>query len=442
MNLSDILQDQNPWWRDGAIRRARGYPVRRDLQPEILDRLLRLDDRRAMVLIGPRQVGKTVLLLQLADDLLDKGWPPHNLAYFDFADDRLIGEVTARMVAEAQPVGFDPDHPRILLLDEIRKAPNWDRWLKLAVDQRVGRIVATDSSAGLLRVGSQESGLGRWDEHTIEALCFREFARMHSMPGEDPSETVRRVPNLHERYLAVGGFPEHVWSDDYPDARRKLRSDIAERSILRDVAGMVSDVQRAKDLFVYLIQESGAEFNAEARGRDLDADPRTVREWVRLLMETLLIVPLERHFRHAAAALRSKPKMYASDPALVLAFTPSPMQDATVRAKTFEAAVFRHLREAARKLEGRLTYFRHKDDLEVDFVLEAAGKVVGIEVTSGIRIRPDKLARMRKAGDALGADRLLLIHGGIMEEKHDIRSLALSRFLFDPVASLQEETDA
>lgn len=441
MNLSDILQDQNPWWRDGAIRRARGYPVRRDLQPEILSRLLRLDDRRAMVLIGPRQVGKTILLLQLADDLLDKGWPPQNLTYFDFADDRLTDEVTARMVSELQPVGFDPDQPRVLLLDEIRKAPNWDRWLKLAVDQRMGRIVATDSSAGLLRAGSQESGLGRWDEHVIESLSFREFARMHAMPGEEIAETVRRVPNLHERYLAVGGFPEHVWSDDFPDARRRLRSDIAERSLLRDLSGMVSDIQRVKDLFVYLVQESGAEFNAEARGRDLDADPRTVREWVRLLMETLLLVPLERHFRHAAVALRSKPKLYASDPALVLAFTPSPMQDSAVRAKVFEAAVFRHLREAARKLEGTVTHFRHKDDLEIDFVLEAAGKIVGIEVTSGIRVRPDKLARMRKAGEILGADRLLLIHGGTVEEKHDIRSLALSRLLFDPVAWLQEETD-
>lgn len=76
MILTDLLQDQNPWWRDGAIRRARGYPVRRDLQPKVLSRLLRVDDRRAVLLLGPRQVGKTILLLQLADDLLAQGWPP------------------------------------------------------------------------------------------------------------------------------------------------------------------------------------------------------------------------------------------------------------------------------------------------------------------------------------------------------------------------------
>lgn len=428
MILSDILQDQNPWWRDGAIRRARTYPVRRDLQPLMLSRIRDQDERRAMVLLGPRQVGKTILLLQLADDLLEAGWPPRNLTYFDFSDDRLTAEMTAREISEMQPVGFDPDHPRVLLLDEIRSAPRWDRWLKQAVDQRLGRIVATDSAAGLLRDGGRESGLGRWDEHVIEPLSFREFVRMQGAPAVDPA--------LAERYLATGGFPEHVASADHPEVRRRLRSDIAERAIARDLAGLGVDVQRVKDLFVYLVQDSGAELNAESRGRDLGADPRTVREWVRLLTDTLLIAPLDRQIRHPATSLRSRPKVYAGDPGLVTAFALSPTEDPGVRAKVFEAAVFRHLREAARELEGRLSYFRHKDDLEIDFVLEVAGATVGIEVTSSLRVRPDKLGRLQKAGEALGADRLLLIHGGVVEERREVRSLALQTFLLDPVACL------
>jgi uncharacterized protein len=155
MILGELLQDLNPWWRDATVRRARGYPVRRDLQPEILARVRRTEERRAMVLLGPRQVGKTVLLLQVVDDLLEAGWPPQNLTYFDFSDDRLTEPVTAREVAEVQPVGFNPDHPRVLLLDEIRSAPRWDLWLKQAVDHRLGRIVVTDSAAGLLRDGAR-----------------------------------------------------------------------------------------------------------------------------------------------------------------------------------------------------------------------------------------------------------------------------------------------
>lgn len=437
MILADILQDQNPWWRDGAIRRARAYPVRRELQPQMLARVLRLEDRRAVVLLGPRQVGKTVLLLQLADDLLEAGWPPQSLTYFDFSDDRLTERVTARGVVETLPVGLDPEHPRVFLFDEIRQAPQWDRWLKQAVDHGRDRIVATDSAASLLRDGTRESGQGRWDEIVLEGLTLREFARLHALPGESAEEALRRIPNLHERYLALGGFPEHALNDDFPEVRRRLRSDIAERAILRDLAGLGVDVQRVKDLFVYLARESGGELNAEARGRDLNADPRSVREWSRLLAETLLVIPLERFAEHAAAGLRSRPKIYAADPGIVQAFALSPVQDQEVRARAFEAAVFRHLREVAR---GDLGFFRLRDDLEIDFALQMAGRKIGVEVTSSLRVRPDKLERLRKAGAALGADHLLLVHGGVVQEAvAGVQAIPLSRFLLDPAAALEKE---
>ncbi len=439
MSLTDLIQDQNPWWRDGSIRRARGYPVRRDLQPRILRRVLRTDDRRAVVLLGPRQVGKTVLLLQLADDLLAGGWPAQNLTYFDFSDDRITGDVTAREVVEAEPVGLDPAYPRVFLFDEIRSAPNWDLWLKQAVDARVGRIVATDSAARLLRDGARESGQGRWDEIYMEGLTFREFIELHGQPGEEVEVILRRAPNLHERYLALGGFPEYVLQEDFPEVRRRLRSDIAERAILRDLSGLGVDVERVKDLFVYLLQDSGAELNAEARARDLGADPRSVREWSRLLSDTLLVSPLERFNRNAAAGLRSKSKIYAADPGLVMAFAPLPVQDASVRAKVFEAAVYRHLRETARELEGRLSYFRQAEDLEIDFVLEAQGGLIAIEVTSGLRVRADKLERLRQAARRLGTDRRLLVHGGVIEEMAEgVETVPVQRFLLDPGSFLRK----
>lgn len=340
---------------------------------------------------------------------------------------------------EAEPVGLDATYPRVFLFDEIRSAPSWDLWLKQAVDARAGRIVATDSAARLLRDGARESGQGRWDEMYLEGLTFREFVQLHGRPEEDVEAILRRSSNLHERYLALGGFPEYALQEDFPEVRRRLRSDIAERAILRDLSGQGVDVERVKDLFVYLLQDSGAEFNAEARARDLSADARSVRDWTRLLSDTLLVSPLERFNRNAAAALRSKSKIYAADPGLVLAFAPLPVQDVSVRAKAFEAAVYRHLREVARDLEGQLTYFRHSEDLEIDFVLEDRQGVVAIEVTSGVRVRADKLERLRQAAKKLGADWRLLIHGGILEETAEgVEAVPIQRFLLDPNSSLRE----
>src|SRR5437660_1164308 len=157
MNFTQILEDQNPWWREPAFRSALRYPVRRDLHQRVFSQILRLNDRRAVVLLGPRQVGKTILLRQVIDDLLAAGWPPGNLTYFDFSDDRLTIPLTPRDVAEAHPVGFNPELPRALLLDEVRGAGDWARWLKQAVDAEGSRIVVTDSAASLLRDSARES---------------------------------------------------------------------------------------------------------------------------------------------------------------------------------------------------------------------------------------------------------------------------------------------
>lgn len=440
MVLSDLLQDQNPWWRDSAVRRARGYPVRRELQPKILNRILRRDDRRALVLLGPSQVGKTVLLLQLADDLLHAGWPSQNLTYFDFSDARITDDVTAREVVEAEPIGLDPAYPQIFLLDEIRSAPNWDLWLKQAVDARIGRIVATDSA--IQRYVSRESGLGRWDELYMEGLTFREFIGLHGGVGEEIGTVLHRFPSLLERYLTLGGFPKHALQDDVPvpEVHRRLRGDIAKRAILAVLARQGVYSERVRDLFVCLLQNSGAEFNAEAQARELNASAVSIHDWGRFLGGTLLVSALDSCNRNAASGLRSKSRIYAADPGLVMAFATLPAQDASVWGKAFVAAVFRHLRESARELEGRLTYFQ--EDLGTDFVFEDQWGRVVIEVTSEVRLQAEKLERLRQAAKKLRADRRLLIHGGVIEKTVEgVEAVPIQRFLLAPNSFLAPVTE-
>ena len=162
MNLQGILEDHNRWWREPSARGADGRAFRRPLQRTVVKRLGR-DDRRALLVLGPRQVGKTVLLRQIADDLLDRGLPTTSVAYFDFSDSRITRQLSVReVVASLPPASAVPD--RFLLLDEISRAENWDLWLKQVVDQGGLRVVATDSAASVLAHGGRESGQGRWDE--------------------------------------------------------------------------------------------------------------------------------------------------------------------------------------------------------------------------------------------------------------------------------------
>jgi predicted AAA+ superfamily ATPase len=72
--IEGVLEDQNRWWYDANHRKLPGFYHRRDAF-DGLWRLLAGAGERATVLVGPRQVGKTTLLLQVADRLLDEGWP-------------------------------------------------------------------------------------------------------------------------------------------------------------------------------------------------------------------------------------------------------------------------------------------------------------------------------------------------------------------------------
>lgn len=440
MDLLSLVEDRNRWWREPRAR-ATLHPYRRALQREVLRRVERVDDRRATVVVGARQVGKSVLLRQTVDDLLSRGIPPANVTYFDFSDARLVQAVGPWEVAAVEPTAVSEAWPRVLLLDEITRSTNWDLWLKQAVDEGGFRIVATDSAASLLRRGAQESGVGRWDELRLEGLSFEEFIALNAEADEGMDEALTRQPNLLERYLALGGFPEHARSEKPDEVRERLRQDVAERT-LSDLVQLDVDLDRIRRLLVYLAQESGSILNLEDRAVDLDADRRSVRHWIGLLERTALLAPLEQHTGpKASSRLRSRPKVYVSDHGLVGAFAPSPLDNASVRPKVFEAVVFRHLREVAPALRGELRYFRRNH--EIDFVLDLPGRRVAIEVTASRERWREKVTELGRAGSEVEAQSLILVHGGMAETgaaaDSRVRPVPLLDFLLRPAALVERK---
>jgi len=439
--IREILEDRNPWWLDPEARRI--VPsVRRDLYEE-LERFVGLEGgRRAAVIIGPRQVGKTTLLLQLANQLLSQGWPPANLTYFDFSDDRLLEEISPRSVTDVTAMGRNLDLPRLFLLDEISKSARWAAWLKQAVDTSRDRFIVADSAASVLRAGAAESGQGRWDELPIEGLSFREFLRIVA-PDQASELTARLRPNVVERYLTIGGFPEHASSEDYAQVHEQVREDIASRALLRDLLHLGIDLDRLGRFFVYLMQDSGAIFNASTRARDLAADQRSTAQWLRALEDTRLIKRLDAYSEKAAVRLRSQPKIYASDHGLVAAFAPSGslIRDQRSRSRAIEAAVFRHLRDVVQRVRGELNFFRRRirnDDLEADFVLRFERGPVVIEVTSSHDPSARKFDRLLRVGQILNSSNLVMIHGGVVDTTETrITSLSLARFLLQPESVLE-----
>lgn len=456
------VEAQNPWWAPGQTWLRTSHHLRREPFERLRRDLLDLELRRGILLLGPRQVGKSTLLHQIAESLLDEGWPPGNLTHFNFDDPRVRGlGPDVGMVEEQAPPVFDSDRPRVLLLDEVHLAREWAAWFKHAVDRdrrrprSMLRIIATSSAASLLHRGSVDSGQGRWNDVQIFGLSFAEHLRFRALPEESEPLVLRRAPEELERYLAKGGFPEHVHLEPSEELRARLREDIAEKAIRKDLASLAGegadrlDLERLKRLFVYMAQDSGSILNTAERARDLDARPTTVSGWLQLLVDACLLHRIEPYaptaskstgLPKASSRLATKPKIHVSDHGLIPAFTLSafPMAEQAVRARVAEAVVLRHLLPLVPSRED-IRYFRRRDGLEIDFVFWRRKELHAVEVTSSTDLDGKKANRFQTAVDAIGADRGTVIYRGATEGRNGkLRLLPLHLFLLNPLALVED----
>ncbi len=468
--LFELACELNPWWRDGASRTAGLLPYRRHLFPTLWNELLDPLLQRALVVVGPRQVGKSTLLQQVADHLLDEEVAkPADLLCFDFSEDRCPPGASVRGLLEAVRGAAGEGQPRFLLLDEITRAPGWDRALKTLVDgarreppATATRVLVTDSSASILRTGQAENLQGRVVEHALSGLSFREFLEINCVGDEQAAEDVlQRVPEAAELYLSLGGLPEHarVGLQD-PSRLRAVRAriaqDVVSLAISRDLAEQTRDVERVRGLFVALVTSAGSEFQASKLARSLDAaiqgsgtDARTVQKWVRLLEAACLVRVLPRRVAPTAqrasgvARLGGHPRIYPEEHALIPALSPfaDPMSRPEVRSMVLETAVLQQLVLRPSYPPTALSYLRTRDgSREIDFVLDGPESSLGIEVTTGSRIA-SKASALQRAGERAGIDRLLLVHGGTATRTQGSLTLVpFSRFLLDPAPYLEPST--
>lgn len=454
MDGLDTLRDQNRHWADPDRRFGRAFGFRRPHLELCLGHITQDGPQRALALIGPRHVGKTVLLWQVADELLDRGVDPRRVVYCNLADERWLDPPSPRnIVALAESLNAGSSSS-FILLDEIQVFDKWHAWLKTAVDEGRHRFLVTGSAASTLRQGARESGLGRWDEVPIEAFSFGEFSALRS---HATSAIAEHEPNAFERYLRSSGFPAHAFDESSARVRHRLREDIADRAIVRDLQRLRIDVDQARRLFLFLTENSGGILNSQERAKDLSVNRKSLSKWLDVLLDTRLVVSLPATTTRqgsgpgkATRTLRGRPKIHAADHGIIYAFAPvpDPAMDPHFRGQMFEAIVFRHLREAQRAVRNdaqayarlgdvQLSYWRDRSG-EIDFVADTRGGRVAIEVTASAKGDREKLAKFRAAADRAGASRRVLICAGFGADRSgEIEILPIEEFVHRPLEVLE-----
>ena len=193
VELSANLQSINSWWRGSP---ALPLPQFRRWPFERLKRLAVKGPTPALVLRGPRRVGKTILLRKIIDDLLNSGTPPSHVLYVPFDELPTLAGMKEPVLAIARwyekevlsetfNAAARKGTPALLFLDEVQNLDAWAPQVKSLVDNHVVRVLVTGSSSLRIEAG-RDSLAGRITTIDLGPLQLREIAELRFGHRGDP----------------------------------------------------------------------------------------------------------------------------------------------------------------------------------------------------------------------------------------------------------------
>lgn len=345
-----------------------------------LVRQLLIDEglRRAVVLLGPRRVGKTILIRHLIADLLQCGVAPGRIAYIEMDHPLLHGqsmESLIRQIEEATPHG---EGARYLFFDEIQSHKDWEKHLKPLVDHRPDlRILVSGSAAAALKRQSTESGAGRFTDFLLPPLTFSEYLSLRPEPAaireEDLGlyslEDIHRLNGQFVDYVNFGGYPELALSLTVrSNPERFVKSDIVDKVLLRDLPQLygIKDIQELNSLFTLLAFNTAEEVSFEQLSQRSGVGKQTIQRYIEYLEAAFLIKRVFRVDQDGRRYQRERNfKVYLTNPAMYTGLFGARNPDESEFGHLVETAVFaQRFHEDA-----RLNYARWgSDHSEVDLV--------------------------------------------------------------------------
>ncbi|WP_211330138.1 ATP-binding protein [Deminuibacter soli] len=265
--------------------------------------------RRATVLMGPRRVGKTVMLYQVVQQLIASGVPARKICFLS-VDAPIYNNIALEelMHLAKRALNDNTNEDFYFIFDEIQYLKNWEEHLKSLVDLYTNiRFVVSGSAAAALKLKSNESGAGRFSDFMLPPLTFQEYLHLKDLtylltPQQyewgshtftlDIANDWDKLNDHFLAYINFGGYPEVIFNDEIQkDPGRFIRSDIIDKVLLRDLPSLygIRDVQELNSLFNVIAYNSGNEFNLESLAQESGVDKATIRKYIEYLEAAFLI---------------------------------------------------------------------------------------------------------------------------------------------------------
>ncbi len=365
----------------------------------------------AVALLGPRQVGKTTLAKTIAKDM--------DSIYVDL-------EAPGDLLKLRDPTSFLRSHSdKLVILDEIQRSPDLFMVLRGLIDQnrQTGR-----KSGQFLLLGSASMDLLR---QSSESLAGR--IRYIEMTGLNILETGASQKNIHNRWLR-GGFPDSYLADD-SDMAMDWLEDLIRTCLERDVPQMGFQIPatRLRQLWTMLAHLQGEPVNYSRMAANLEIDGKTVRRYIDILTDLLLVRRLEPWHTNVKKRLVKSPRYYIRDSGIHHRLLGIDHYDALlsnpVLGKSWEGFVMDNIHSVLpRRAE---TYFyRTAAGAEIDLVIKMpSSKVWAVEIKYGVAPKLGK--HYSQTCDDVGATHKYVVYGGDDEFPvgEDVVVISLPKFM-------------
>ena len=312
----------------------------------------------ALALTGVRRSGKTFasVLLSRAD--------PERTFYFNFEDPIALAVTSPEFIDELidlheESAGIAPTH---VVLDEIQQVPNWERWVRKAVDLERYQLTITGSSSRLLSSELATAIAGRVIEQQVWPLSFAEYIEFTGAPAASDAQQRKQL----QRYLKWGGFPRVALLGDELE-RILLLKQYLQDIVLRDVINrhQLRDNHALERLVAWYLTKVSCLHSYQAIRKAFGGSVESIAAYTAYLTEAFLAFEVQRYHPNLKVQARDAKKIYLIDNGLRTVSLASDRED---WGRLAENVVYLELRRRGEEV------FYFKGTQETDFLVTHLGK--------------------------------------------------------------------
>lgn len=343
----------------------------------------------AVLVVGPRQCGKTTFVRSLFPD-----W-----TYLDLERPSDLG------VLEADLEGFFAAHPRRVLIDEAQRLPGLFPVLRGVIDRGRGRgrFVLTGSASPALLSTASETLAGRIGLVELTPFTARELAEVR---GAADRWFWGGYPPVH---ALRSGTARTDWLDAYV-------STFLERDL--PALGLRLPAPRLRKLWTMLTHVHGSLLNVSDLARSLGVSSHVVADNLDVLEQTFMIRRLQPHHANVQKRLTKSPKVYVRDTGLLHFLAglrrPRDLETWPRRGHSFEGLVIEELIALAgrRLVRPEITFWRTQAGAEVDLLIGGGRRLIPVEVKLGHAFTGHDVRGLRECMKDLGLERGHVVTSG------------------------------